>query len=204
MKYYLAIDIGASSGRHLVGWKEDGELKTHEVFRFPNGVREVEGHLIWDMRALAGYVREGIDKAIAEFGKIESFAIDTWGVDYVLLRGDEPVPPFYAYRDARTEKKGDTGSSPFEELYRHTGCQFQPFNTVYQLYEDKISGRLTGVTGLLMVPEYLMWTLTGVKAREYTNATTQGLINAGTGRFDTEITDRLGLPRCLFPELSAP
>ena len=206
MKYYLAIDIGASSGRHLVGWEEDGELKTKEVFRFPNGVKEEKGRLVWDMPALAGYVREGIDRAIAAFGAIESFAIDTWGVDYVLLRGDEPVPPFYAYRDARTEKIIDEVHAivPFEELYRHTGCQFQPFNTVYQLYEDKISGRLAGVTGLLMVPEYLMWTLTGVKAREYTNATTQGLINAGTGRFDTEITDRLGLPRCLFPELSAP
>lgn len=206
LKYYLAIDIGASSGRHLVGWLEDGELKTKEVFRFPNGVKEENGHLIWDMPALAGYVREGIDKAIEEFGKIESFAIDTWGVDYVLMRGDEPVLPCIAYRDARTEKIIDEVHDlvPFEELYRHTGCQFQPFNTVYQLYEDKKSGRLQGVTGLLMVPEYLMWTLTGVKAREYTNATTQGLISAETGKFDTEITDKLGFPRCLFPELSAP
>ena len=206
MKYYLAIDIGASSGRHLVGWREDGTLKTKEVFRFPNGVQEVEGRLIWDMPALAGYVREGIDRAVAEFGKIESLAIDTWGVDYVLMRGDEPVLPCAAYRDSRTEKIiGEVHSIvPFEELYRRTGCQFQPFNTVYQLYEDKKSGRLQGVTDLLMVPEYLLWTLTGVKAREYTNATTQGLINAGTGAFDTEITDKLGLPRCLFPALSAP
>ena len=206
MKYYLAVDIGASSGRHLVGWEENGELRTREVFRFPNGVREENGHLVWDMPALAGYVREGIDKALREFGSIESFAIDTWGVDYVLMRGDEPVPPFYAYRDGRTEKIiGEVHKAvPFEELYRRTGCQFQPFNTVYQLYEDKVSGRLEGVTGLLMVPEYLMWTLTGVKAREYTNATTQGLISAETGAFDPEITDRLGLPRCLFPELSAP
>ena len=206
MKYYLAIDIGASSGRHLVGWREDGALKTKEVFRFPNGVQEVEGRLIWDMPALAGYVREGIDRAVAEFGKIESLAIDTWGVDYVLMRGNEPVLPCAAYRDSRTEKIiGEVHSIvPFEELYRRTGCQFQPFNTVYQLYEDKKSGRLQGVTDLLMVPEYLLWTLTGVKAREYTNATTQGLINAGTGAFDTEITDKLGLPRCLFPALSAP
>ncbi len=206
MKYYLAIDIGASSGRHLVGWQEDGELKTREVFRFPNGVKEDKGHLIWDMPALAGYVREGIDRAVAEFGTIESFAIDTWGVDYVLFRGEEPVLPCIAYRDSRTERIIDEVHSvvPFSELYAHTGCQFQPFNTVYQLYEDKVSGRLEGVTGLLMVPEYLMWTLTGVKAREYTNATTQGLINAETGRFDLEITDRLGLPRCLFPELTVP
>lgn len=206
MKKYLAIDIGASSGRHLVGWTEDGELKTTEIFRFPNGVKEENGHLVWDMEALAGYVREGIDKALAQFGAIESFAIDTWGVDYVLFRGDEPVLPCIAYRDSRTEKVINEVHSilPFEELYRRTGCQFQPFNTVYQLYEDKKAGRLEGVTGLLMVPEYLLWTLIGVKAREYTNATTQGLISAETGKFDTDITDRLGLPRCLFPELSAP
>ncbi len=206
MKRYLAIDIGASSGRHVVGWREDGELVTREVFRFPNGVREEKGHLVWDMEALSGYVREGIDRALAEFGQIESFAIDTWGVDFVLLRGNEPAPPFYAYRDGRTEKIIDEVHAlvPFAELYRRTGCQFQLFNTVYQLYADKVSGRLAGVTDLLMVSEYLMWTLTGVKAREYTNATTQGLISAETGKFDLEITDRLGLPRCLFPELSHP
>ncbi len=206
MRYFLAIDIGASSGRHLVGWTENGELLTREVFRFPNGVRDENGHLVWDMASLSGYVREGIDRAVEEFGKIESFAIDTWGVDYVLLRGDEPVEPFYAYRDRRMAGIIDEVHSivPFSELYARTGCQFQPFNTVYQLYEDKKAGRLAGVTDLLMVPEYLMWTLTGVKAREYTNATTQGLISAETGKFDLEITDRLGLPRCLFPELSAP
>ena len=206
MKYYLAIDIGASSGRHLVGWNEGGELKTQEVYRFPNGVTERDGHLIWDMEALANHVREGIDRALSEFGQIESFAIDTWGVDYVLMRGEKPVLPCFAYRDSRTQAVIDEvhGIVPFEELYRRTGCQFQPFNTVYQLYEDKKSGRLEGVTGLLMVPEYLMWTLTGVKAREYTNATTQGLISASTGKFDREITDRLGLPRCLFPHLTMP
>ncbi len=206
VKRYLAIDIGASSGRHIVGWMEDGKLETREVFRFPNGVQERDGHLVWDMEALAGYVREGIDRALTEFPDTVSFAIDTWGCDYVLLRGNEPVLPCCAYRDSRTEAVIDEVHSivPFAELYECTGCQFQPFNTVYQLYEGKKSGRLEGVTDLLMVPEYLMWTLTGVKAREYTNATTQGLISAKTGRFDTEITDRLGLPRCLFPELSAP
>ena len=206
MKYYLAIDIGASSGRHLVGWAENGELRTREVYRFSNGVKERDGHLVWDMEALSRYVREGIDKALGEFNEIESFAIDTWGVDYVLMRGEKPVLPCFAYRDSRTQAVIDEvhGIVPFEELYRRTGCQFQPFNTVYQLYEDKKSGRLEGVTGLLMVPEYLMWTLTGVKAREYTNATTQGLISASTGKFDREITDRLGLPRCLFPHLTMP
>ena len=103
MKYYLAIDIGASSGRHIVGWMENGEIRTQEVYRFPNGVMEQAGHLIWDMVALEAHVRAGIDEALKAYPNIESLSIDTWGVDYVLLRDDEPVLPCYAYRDSRTE-----------------------------------------------------------------------------------------------------
>ena len=103
MKRYLAIDIGASSGRHIVGWTEDGELKTEEVYRFPNGVTEADGHLTWDAEALTAHVKTGIEKARERFGPIESLSVDTWGVDYVLLREDEEVLPCYAYRDGRTE-----------------------------------------------------------------------------------------------------
>lgn len=204
--HYLAIDIGASSGRHIVGWREDGTIKTREVYRFPNGVEERDGHLTWDMDALLGHVKAGIDKALEEFGALDSFSIDTWGCDYVLLRGEEEVWPCYAYRDGRTEAiiPSLREKVPFEELYAHTGCQFQPFNTVYQLYADKLAGRLEGVTDFLMVPEYLMWKLTGVKAKEYTNATTTGLVNAKTGEFDLELTEKLGLPGCLFPKLQQP
>ena len=95
MKYFLAIDIGASSGRHIVGWREDGEIKTKEVYRFPNGVLEQNGHLVWDMDALLAHVQAGIAAAKAEFSGIVSLSIDTWGVDYVLLRGDEEVRPGY-------------------------------------------------------------------------------------------------------------
>ncbi len=206
MKYHLAIDIGASSGRHIVGWREDGELKTREVYRFPNGVQERDGHLTWDVAALLAEVRAGIEKARAGFGSIESLAIDTWGVDYVLLRGNEEVPPCYAYRDGRTEAVIEKVHAlmPFPELYRRTGCQFQPFNTIYQLYADKLAGRLAGVTDMLMLPEYLLWKLCGVKAREYTNATTTGMVSAQTGQFDLDIADRLGLPRALFPKLTRP
>lgn len=204
--HYLAVDIGASSGRHIVGWLEDGELKTKEVYRFPNGVTERDGHLTWDVDALLGHVKEGIDKALDEFGALDSFSIDTWGCDYVLLRGEEEVRPCYAYRDDRTQAVIPTvhGKVPFAELYAHTGCQFQPFNTVYQLYADKLAGRLDGVTDFLMVPEYLLWKLTGVKAKEYTNATTTGLVSAQTGAFDLEIAAKLGLPARLFPKLQQP
>ena len=204
--HYLAIDIGASSGRHIVGWREDGELKTKEIYRFSNGVVEEDGHLIWDIRKLFSNVVMGISKAFEEFPQIESLSIDTWGVDYVLLKGDEEVLPVYAYRDSRTEGVIPQvhEKTPFSELYRHTGCQFQPFNSVYQIYDDKIQGRLDGVTNLLMIPEYLMWKLCGVKAREYTNATTMGMVNAKTGEFDLEIVDTLGYPKHLFPKLSQP
>ena len=106
MQYYLAIDIGASSGRDIVGWREGGELKTEEVYRFPNGVKELDGHLIWDVEALLGHVKAGIAAAKERFCAIESLSIDTWGVDYVLLRGDAEVQPCYAYRDSRTEQIG--------------------------------------------------------------------------------------------------
>ena len=206
MRYYLAIDIGASSGRHIVGWKEDGLIQTKEVFRFPNGVQEQNGHLVWDTEALVSYVKEGIARARSEFSEIESLSIDTWGVDYVLLKGDQEVYPVYAYRDSRTEAVIPMVHEkiPFEELYSRVGCQFQPFNTIYQLYDEKVNGRLDGVTDLLMMPEYLMYKLCGVKAREYTNATTMGMVNAQTGEFDMEIVERLGYPKHLFPKLSQP
>jgi len=206
LKYCLAIDIGASSGRHIVGWRENDEIKTNEVYRFPNSVKEENGHLVWDVEKLLSNVVAGIDAALRVYPAIESLSIDTWGVDYVLLKGEQEVMPVYAYRDSRTEsvipKVHD--AIPFSELYRRTGCQFQPFNTVYQLYADKEAGRLEGVTDMLMMPEYLMWKLCGVKAREYTNATTMGMVNAQTGELDLELAEILGYPKTLFPKLREP
>jgi rhamnulokinase len=206
MKYYLAIDIGASSGRHIVGWMDGGDLKTEEVYRFPNGVTESEGHLTWDIDALVSHVKEGIDKARGKFGEIESLSVDTWGVDYVLMRGEQEVYPCYAYRDGRTEAVIPKVHErfPFTRLYRHTGIQFQPFNTVYQLYADKLGGRLEGVKDFLMIPEYLMYKLCGARSHEYTNATTGGMVNAVTGEYDQEIIQALGLPEQLFHKLQQP
>ncbi len=199
-KYYLAIDIGASSGRHIVGHFDNGQLICDEVYRFPNGVKNESGHLTWDMELLCKNVLEGIRQAFLKYQTIESVAIDTWGVDYVLMSGDSPVLPVYAYRDGRTKEAIDKVHAliPFSELYTRTGIQFQPFNSVYQLYADKECGRLEGVSDFLMIPEYLSYKLTGVKSHEYTNATTTGLINAGTRDYDKDIIQRLGLPQGLF------
>jgi len=206
MQCFLAIDIGASSGRHIVGWREAGEIQTREVYRFPNGVTELGGHLTWDVESLTFHVKEGIAEAKRQFPEIESLSIDTWGCDYVLLRGDRELLPCYAYRDARTEAVTEQvhAKIPFSELYRRTGCQFQPFNTIYQLFDDLQKGRLEEATDFLMIPEYLMYRLTGVKKKKYTNATTMGLVNAETGAFDLEVVRKLGLPERLFPALSAP
>ena len=206
LKSYLAIDIGASSGRHIVGWLDKGELKTEEVYRFPNGVTELDGHLTWDLEALTAHVKRGVELAKERFDGLASLSIDTWGVDYVLMKGDTEVRPCYAYRDSRTEAVIPEVHEKigFSQLYRRTGIQFQPFNTIYQLYADKKAGRLEGVTDFLLMPEYLLYRLCGVKSHEYTNATTGGMVNAGTGEFDPVILDALDLPRGLFGKLQQP
>lgn len=205
-KRFLAIDIGASSGRHIVGWMEDGILRTEEVYRFPNNVRWTDGHLEWDIDALLAQVKNGIRKTFSEYPSIESLSIDTWAVDYVLLKKGHPLFPVYAYRDSRTQDILDEVHQilPFETLYQRTGIQFQPFNTIYQLYADKKSGRLAQAEDFLMIPEYLLWKLCGVKAREYTNATSTGLVNAGTKEYDPGIVKALGLPDHMFPRLTSP
>ena len=206
MKYYLAIDIGASSGRHIVGWKENGEIQTQEVYRFPNSVTEQDGHLIWDIETLERHVKAGVDEALKQYPQIESLSVDTWGVDYVLMNKNQPILPCYAYRDGRTEAVIPQvhEKMPFSELYRRTGIQFQPFNTIYQLYADKLAGRLEQACGFLMIPEYLMYRLCGVKSHEYTNATTGGMVSAQTGEYDAEIIRALGLPKRFFKPLQQP
>lgn len=204
-RYHLAVDIGASSGRTILGYREDGVIKTEETFRFPNGVKEENGHLLWDMEALIDNVRKGIDSTLSSY-PLSSIAIDTWGVDYVLLEGDRVIGPVYAYRDHRTESVIDEVHSllPFSRLYEITGIQFQSFNTIYQLYRDKKDERLNGVTDFLMIPEFIAYALTGNKKKEYTNATTTGMVDGESGVFSKEIIDALSLPQSLFPSLSKP
>ncbi len=143
--YYLAVDIGASSGRHIISWQENGQMIMKEVYRFQNLPDESEGHMIWNLSRLMAEVVNGM-KACKEAGYIPTtIGIDTWAVDYVLLdEKEKPILPFYCYRDSR----GNEGAAlvheiiPFEKLYEHTGIQYQPFNTVYQMYWDKKEGRL--------------------------------------------------------------
>ena len=188
----LAVDDGSNdgTGAALDAWAQTDERI--RVFHQENG-------------GVSRARNAGIAAAKAEFPGIVSLSIDTWGVDYVLLRGNEEIRPVYAYRDSRTEAVIPKVHEilPFAELYAKTGCQFQSFNSIYQLYADKLAGRLEGVTDFLMIPEYLLWKLCGVKAKEYTNATTTGMVSAETGEFDPEIISALGLPP-IFPKLQKP
>ena len=206
MKYYLAIDIGASSGRHIIGYEEHGEIKTDEVYRFPNGMDNVDGVLTWNVERLFSEVVSGIGVAFKKYPEIESLSIDTWGVDYVLMNEEEEILPVYAYRDSRTDAVIDEVHSliPFKTLYEHTGIQFNKFNTIYQLYRDKLEGRLNMATDFLMIPEYLMYKLTGNKVKEYTNGTTTGMVNVNTLRYDRKIWSSIGLPINLASELYSP
>lgn len=207
MKYYLAIDIGASSGRHIVGWEQDGEIKTDEVYRFYNGAECKDGRLVWDTERLYREIINGLKAAKAKGYTPVSIGIDTWAVDYALLDGeDNLIDDVFAYRDNRTESVIDSVHRiiSFNELYKRTGIQFQPFNTIYQLYADKISGKINEAESMLMLPDYLNFLLTGVKKQEYTNATSTGLVNAETHNWDGDILDLTGFNRKLFKELSPP
>jgi len=207
MKNYLAIDIGASSGRHIVGWiDEEGKIRTEEVYRFKNGAIKTKDGLVWDTEGLFKSIVLGIKAAFARYKEIASIGIDTWGCDYVLMNGDEEILPCYSYRDARNIKAADSVHRQIShsELYKRTGIAYEPFNTIYQLYSDKKSGRLDLATDFLMLPEYFSYRLTGVKKKEYTDCTTTGLINATTHTWDNEIIEALGYDRAMFGELAQP
>ncbi len=205
--YYLAIDIGASSGRHILGSLENGRLSLEEIYRFENGIKNENGTLVWDVEALFNEVLNGIKKC-KEIGKIPTtVAIDTWGVDYVLLdENKKEILPAVSYRDSRTERGAGEVAKILsqEKLYSLTGIQKQNFNTIYQLYCDKNTGQLQNAKYFLMMPDYLGFKLTGVIKNEYTNATTTNLVNADTKTWDNEVLNTLGIPTNIFSEVSLP
>lgn len=207
MTYYLAIDIGASSGRHILAHIENEKLVLEEIYRFDNNLTQSKDGLIWDIESLFSEVLNGIKKC-GEIDKIpKSIAIDTWGVDYVLLdENKKEISPCFCYRDSRTNSVVDEVESIISptDLYSKTGIQKQNFNTVYQLYADKKSGKFERAKYFLMMPEYLSFKLTGEIKNEYTNATTTGLVNANAKTWDSKIISALGLQSELFGALNSP
>ncbi len=212
MRYYLAIDIGASSGRHILAHLENGKMITEEIYRFQNGPEMLtaydgEKHLMWTHERLFTEILNGLKKA-KELGKVPySVGIDTWGVDYALLdKNDEAIGGIYCYRDARTESTIPAVHNviDFEKLFAKTGIAFASFNTIYQLLDDVNSGRMEKAKTLLMLPDYFHFRLTGVKKQEYCNATTTGMVNAETHTWDEEILEKLGYKKELFGQLAQP
>ena len=207
MKYCLAIDMGASSGRHILGFIEDGKLKLEEIYRFENGIIDIDGTLCWDINKLFEEIKNGL-KECKKLGKIpETVAIDTWGVDYVLLDKDKKeILPAVAYRDPRTLQIPEEIDKiiPRKELYERTGIQATNYNSIYQLYCDKKSGKLQNAAYFLMMPEYFSFKLTGEIRNEYTLSTTGGLVNTKTFERDEEILEKLGIPKKIFTPLSLP
>ncbi len=203
--YHLAIDIGASSGRHILASLEDSKIQTEEIYRFENGYIEENGSLIWDIKSLFENVKAGIKKC-GDLGKIPStIAIDTWGVDYVLLDDHKnEILPCMCYRDRGTQSLVEKVKTLCPDLYERTGIQTQSFNTIYQLYRDKLSGKLDRAKHFLMIPEYLSFKLTDEVKNEYTNATTTNLVNATTNMWDAEILTRLGIDKNIFKPLCNP
>lgn len=209
INYYLAIDIGASSGRHILFWLEEGIMRMEEVYRFPNGMRLEKGHLCWDYPALESHILTGM-KRCGELGKIPvSVGIDTWGVDFVLLNEhDEILGQTVGYRDSRTEGM-DAEVAKFisaEALYARTGIQKAIYNTIYQLMAVKCTEPelLDEATTFLTVPDYFNWKLCGIKANEYTEATTTQLVDPETYDWDWELIDCLGYPKAMFRKILQP
>ena len=199
MRIYLAIDIGASSGRHIAAWLEGERIVTREVYRFPNGAEMRNGHLCWDIVALEGHVVAGVKAAVQAGLSPDFIGVDTWGVDFVLLdKAGQRLGDAVAYRDSRTEGVDALleEALPYPFHYGLCGIAKQPFNTVYQMmallrehpeYADTAED-------FLMMPEYLSYVLTGRKAHEWTECTTGALCNAETGSWSEMIRMAAGLP----------
>lgn len=204
IKYFLAVDIGASSGRHILGYiDKNNKLQIEEIYRFNNGVKKKNNHLCWEINQLFNEIVNGLKKC-KELNKIPSYlGIDTWAVDFVLLdEKDNIIGDSISYRDSRTEnipEKVFTKISE-KELYKRTGIQKLNFNTIYQLYSIKENDResLKKAKSFLMIPDYFNFLLTGKKAIEYTNATTTQLFNINSLNWDKELLNILDIPESIF------
>lgn len=208
-KKYLAIDFGASSGRHIIGSLENGKMVLKEMHRFDNGPKKVNGHLCWDLDYLFGEIMTGLKKC-KEAGEIPDYmGIDTWGVDYVLLDKDGNIlGNTYAYRDSRTKGMDDEVYKiiPEKELYARTGIQKASFNTIYQLMAVKMQEpeNMEKAVYYQNLPDFFEYKLTGVAMNEYTEATTTQLVSPTTFDWDYELIEMLGFKKELFQKLQKP
>ena len=202
MKYYLAIDIGATSGRHILGHFDNNELKIEEIYRFDTPlVQDGNGHAYWDVDKLFAYVKEGMKKA-KELNKIPSrIGIDTFGVDYALLdENNSRIGNITSYRDIRTRQAKKELLTP-EKEFELTGIQPNEFNSCYQLYCDYKSGKLEKAKTIIFLPSYLGYLLTGTLQNELSILSTGALLTPGGKSYSKEMLDNLGLKESQFPPI---
>lgn len=209
MKYYLAVDIGASGGRHILGWFNQGRMHLEEVYRFSNGMEKTDGHLCWNVSYLFEEIITGMKKCRGLGKAPVCMGIDTWAVDYVLLDNQNNIAGrTYGYRDNRTEGADQMVYKKITEagLYARTGIQKQMFNTIYQLMAASVQEPeiINKAAVMLMLPDYFNFLLTGVRQTEYTNATTTQLVSPVTKDWDWELIDMLGLKKELFTAIVSP
>lgn len=209
-KAYLAIDMGASSGRHVVGLFDGNKLSLEEVYRFENGAVDLDGSLYWDLLAQWSHVVAGLRTAGGRFGsQIASVGVDTWGVDFGLLGRDDVLlgNPNH-YRDPRTNDMLERAYSIVsrEEIFRHSGLQFMQFNTLYQLLAMKLSNSplLEMAESMLMIPDLFHWMMTGEKCNEFTDASTTQFYNPVKGGWATELLEQFDLPTNILGRIAAP
>ncbi|MDQ1531050.1 MAG: rhamnulokinase [Microbacteriaceae bacterium] len=206
MKSVAAIDLGATSGRVILGAVGHNELRLRHIARFPNVPVRLPDGLHWDVLALYSGAMNGLATASREEPDLVGAAVDSWAVDYALLRGSRMIGNPYHYRDERTADgvaAVHAEISP-EELYRHNGLQHLPFNTLFQLAASAGTGALDQATGILLIPDLIGYWATGVQVAERTNASTTGLLPVGGGDWDPELLMRLGLRVDIFPEIVEP
>jgi len=207
---YIAIDLGAESGRVMLGKVDTERMSLEEVHRFKNDYIEEDGILRWDFHRLFSEVKEGIGKAVQKTGEpIRGIGIDSWGVDFGLVDGEgNLIENPYCYRDSHIVAAMESAFEiiPKREIYERTGIQFLPFNTIYQLLGMLLSDSAAPARAerLIFMADLFAYYLTGQSYGEYTLASTSGLMSMKTGRWSVEIFDKLGLPIEIMPELVTP
>jgi rhamnulokinase len=201
-----AVDLGATSGRVMLGYVGHNEIRLRPVARFPNTpVRTIDG-LHWNIHELYRSVLAGLGSAVRDEPELRSIGVDSWAVDYALMRGQRMLGAPFHYRDERCAAGVEAVHAviPPGELYAANGLQHLPFNTVFQLEAERASGHLDFAERMLLVPDLLAYWLTGRAVAERSNASTTGLLDPHTREWDDALIDRLALPCGLFAELVSP
>ena len=204
--WVAAVDLGATSGRVMLGHVGPDQLSVEAVHRFSNDPVRVTDGLHWNILELYRNLLIGLRKAVVEQPDLAGVGIDSWAVDYGLVSGDRLINNPFHYRDERTARGVDLVHkiADHASLYATNGLQFQPFNSIYQLAVDQKAGVIDDTTRMLMLPDLLAFWLTGEQIGERTNASTTGLLDVSTGSWNATLIDKLSLPRSLFPSLVDP